>query len=258
MKVIIIPLNEDNYGYLLIDESTNEGAVIDVSNQPETVFAKIQSEGVIIKKILSTHKHWDHSGGNDKMKELLPGVEIYGSATDNCEGCTNFISDGDVFYVSGIKVTCLHTPGHTMGHISFYVEHNDQRAVFTGDCLFLGGAGRFFEGTANDMYPSLYEKLGRLPSDTLVYCGHEYTLSNYKFALSIDGENSDLISQNDNAKKLREEGKPTIPSTIGLELKTNPFLRVDNEKIRANLGFGSDSDAVAVLAAVREAKNNFK
>ena len=145
-----------------------------------------------------------------------------------------------------------------MGHISYYCEHNDQRLVFTGDCLFVGGAGRFFEGTATDMYPALYEKLAKLPSDTLVYCGHEYTLSNYKFALSIDGDNADLIEANEKAVKLREEGKPTIPSTIDVEIKTNPFMRVHSSNIQKNLGFNSDSDLIAVLAAVREAKNNFK
>lgn len=145
-----------------------------------------------------------------------------------------------------------------MGHISYYVEHNDQRVVFTGDCLFMGGAGRFFEGTGEDMYPSLYEKLAKLPADTLIYCGHEYTLSNYKFALSIDSANQDLVAIYEKCVKLRDEGKPTIPSSIDLELKTNPFLRVYDPAVRKSLGFSEDSNPIAVLTAVREAKNNFK
>lgn len=165
---------------------------------------------------------------------------------------------GEVFNISGLKITALLTPGHTMGHISYFVEHGSQKAVFTGDCLFVGGAGRFFEGTANDMYPSLYEKLGTLPRDTLVYCGHEYTLSNYKFAVSVDPTNVDLQEAFATAQKLRDTGEATVPSTIDKELKTNPFLRANDENIKANVGLAGSSDIVAVLAAVREAKNNFK
>jgi hydroxyacylglutathione hydrolase len=185
-------------------------------------------------------------------------VEVVGSTQDNCEGCTRFVKDDEVFHVSNMKVTCLFTPGHTMGHISYFVEHDDKRVVFTGDCLFMGGVGRFFEGTAADMYPSLYGKLASLPLDTLVYCGHEYTLSNYKFALSVEGSNQDLIASYEKCMKLREEGKPTIPSTIDLELKTNPFLRVREKEIIQSLGLSVESDVLDILAAVREAKNNFK
>ena len=257
MRVVSIPLNDDNYGYLLIDESTNEAAIVDVSGQPEEVMKCIQKEGVRVTKILTTHKHWDHAGGNLKMQALIPGVEIIGSNVDNVEGCTTFIQDGSNISVSNISIRCILTSGHTMGHISYYAEHNDQKVVFTGDCLFVGGVGKFFEGTAADMHVSLYEKLGKLPMETLIYCGHEYTLGNYRFALSVDGKNEDLIQANIRAKSLREQGIPTIPSSIEAEFKTNPFLRVYDKYVQESCGMGS-LDPIQILHNVRDMKNNFK
>jgi hydroxyacylglutathione hydrolase len=260
MKVVIIgPLNEDNYGYLMIDEATNEGIIVDVSNQPQSVFDAVVRENVTVKMVLTTHKHWDHAGGNDVIKTLIPGIEIVGSAQDTVEGCTKVVNDGDELFVGGIKVKCILTPGHTMGHVSYYAEQNDQHVCFTGDCLFIGGAGRFFEGSAADMYPTLYQKLGNLPRDTLIYCGHEYTVSNYRFALSVDGANTDLIAANERAKTLRDSGLPTIPTTLETEFRTNPFMRVHEAAIQMNMcGECTNADPIAVLAAVREAKNNFK
>jgi hydroxyacylglutathione hydrolase len=257
MRVVIVPLNDDNYGYLLIDETSNECAIIDVSGQPEEILKHVEKEGVVIIKVLTTHKHWDHAGGNNKIKVLHPNLEIVGSLIDNVEGCTTFVEDGQMINVSGIAIRCILTPGHTMGHMSYYAEHNNEKAVFTGDCLFVGGVGKFFEGTAADMYVSLYEKLGRLPPETLIYCGHEYTLSNYRFALSVDNENMDLINANKRAVILRREGKPTIPSTILAEIATNPFFRATSESLQKSCGFGS-SDPIQVLHNIREGKNNFK
>lgn len=257
MRVVIIPLNDDNYGYLLIDESSNECAIIDVSGQPEEILKCVEKEGVRVLKVLTTHKHWDHAGGNNKIKTSIPNVEIVGSQVDDVEGCTNFVEDGQMISISGISVRCILTPGHTMGHMSYYAEHNDEKAVFTGDCLFVGGVGKFFEGTAADMYVSLYEKLGRLPPSTLIYCGHEYTLSNYRFALSVDSENTDLITANQIALTLRTEGKPTIPSTVSMEILTNPFLRANSESLQKSCGHGS-LDPIQILHNIREGKNNFK
>ena len=257
MRVVIIPLNDDNYGYLLIDESTNEAAIIDVSGQPDEVLRIVEKEGVLLTKILTTHKHWDHAGGNLKMKLKFPGIEILGSDVDEVEGCTNFVTDGTTLMLSNISIRCILTSGHTMGHISYFAEHGQQKVVFTGDCLFVGGVGKFFEGTAVDMHCSLFEKLGKLPSETLVYCGHEYTLSNYKFALSVDPANASLISANERAIISRAEGKPTIPSTIGKELATNPFYRVYETSLRESCGLGS-TDPIQILHNVREMKNSFR
>jgi hydroxyacylglutathione hydrolase len=257
MRVVIIPLNDDNYGYLLIDESTNEAAIIDVSGQPDEVLRIVEKEGVRLTKILTTHKHWDHAGGNFKMKSKFPDIEILGSAVDDVEGCTTFIDDGTTLMLSTISIRCILTSGHTMGHISYFAEHGRQKVVFTGDCLFVGGVGKFFEGTAADMHCSLFEKLGKLPTETLVYCGHEYTLSNYRFALSVDPRNEQLISANETAVGERSEGKPTIPSTIGKELATNPFYRVYETSIIESCGLGS-TDPIQIMHNVRERKNTFK
>lgn len=259
MRIVTIPLNSDNYGYLIIDEETKDCAIVDVSNQPEQVANVIENEGPLnLSTILTTHKHWDHAHGNGIMKEKFPEIKIYGSSIDKVEACTDIVEDGDEFTLGpNIKIKCLHTPGHTMGHICYYVSHEglSQSAVFTGDTLFVGGVGKFVEGSGKDMFPSLYDKLGSLPTDTLVYCGHEYTLSNYKFCLSIEPENTDLFSENERAKALRADNKPTVPSTIGRELQTNVFMRVNQPTIQKV--FHGLSEPAAILDAVRDAKNNF-
>ncbi|CAM9301262.1 unnamed protein product [Choristocarpus tenellus] len=195
MKVVPVPILDDNYAYLLIDERDSTTAVVDPA-EPEKVLAAATKEGVQISKVLTTHKHSDHAGGNTTLKHLVPHLEVVGGSEERVQACTTGVSDGECFAVGSISVTCLHTPGHTMGHICYYVTDGDERAVFTGDMLFIGGAGRFFEGSATDVFPSLYEKLGKLPPDTLVYCGHEYTLANYRFALSIEPDNKELKRAN--------------------------------------------------------------
>lgn len=257
MRVITIPLNSDNYGYVLVDDASQECAVIDVSDQPLRVLEEVAKlEGFRLSTIFTTHKHADHAGGNDVIANLLPGLIICGGSIDKVEGCTHFVNDGDeLTFGSDIKVRCLHTPGHTKGHISFYMSQGEHRVVFTGDTLFVGGAGKFFEGTGADMYPSLYDKLATLPGDTLVYCGHEYTLSNYKFAVSLEPENARLMEEVRIAQELREAGEFTVPTTIEKELATNPFLRVHEPTVRNK--FPGVEDPFELLTAVREAKNKF-
>lgn len=165
------------------------------------------------------------------------------------------MTDGEIIFLDDIQITCLLTPGHTMGHVCYFAQHKHNNAVFTGDILFVGGVGKFFEGTASDMHCAL-SKLTALPHDTEVYCGHEYTLSNYRFALSIDEFNTDLLDANEKMTALRQDSKYTVPSTIGLELRTNPFLRVTTPAISRH--FPQCSGPIELLSAVREAKNNFK
>lgn len=261
MRIVTVPLNSDNFGYIVIHEETSHAMIIDVSSQPDQMADVAKKHKVDVKMVLSTHKHWDHSGGNDRLKELIPNIEVCGHEVDQCEGCTRFVSDGESFDFHDIKVRCLHTPGHTQGHICYYLTHGEQQAVFTGDILFIGGAGRFFEGTAKDVYES-FQKLLSLPHDTLVYCGHEYTLANYKFALNVDSSNAELMEANRQAQEKIDNGKHTVPSTIGQELKTNPFIRSMTAMDEIKLGLGADAkdieDPVSLLAAVREAKNRFK
>ena len=266
MHITTVPLNEDNYGYLVVDEASKDALFVDVSNQPETITALVREKDVNLRMILTTHHHWDHAGGNSKMLTSFPEVQICGHSTDNVEACNRTVNDGEEIVFGSIKITALLTPGHTMGHTCYYLEDGStgQRVCFTGDCLFIGGAGRFFEGKASDMYPTLYTKLGGLPMDTQIYCGHEYTLSNYKFAASIDADNTDLQEQIAKAQALRSENRPTVPSTLDTEFKTNPFLRVHSSSVKAAMctickesGFSED-DPIGILHAVREAKNRFK
>jgi hydroxyacylglutathione hydrolase len=257
MQVHPVALNADNYGYIVVNDVTNECALVDVSGQPEQMLNEVRKfPGKRLTAIFTTHKHSDHAGGNSAVAKEYPGIIIYGGVVDNVEACTHFVKDGDELqFGQNIHVKCIHTPGHTMGHISFYFTDGVNRVVFTGDTLFVGGAGKFFEGTGADMYPSLYEKLAQLPPDTLVYCGHEYTLSNYRFALSMEPDNERLVEENRKATALRAEGKFTIPSTIEKELATNPFLRIHEPSIRNK--FPGIEDPFALLTAVRDAKNRF-
>jgi hydroxyacylglutathione hydrolase len=257
MEVHPVALNSDNYGYILVNSVTDECAFVDVSGQPEVMMREWHNfPGKRLTTIFTTHKHSDHAGGNKVVAQAFPGITIYGGTIDNVEACTNFVNDGDELrFGPNFRVSCIHTPGHTRGHISYYFTDGTSNVVFTGDTLFVGGAGKFFEGTGADMYPSLYEKLAKLPLDTLVYCGHEYTLSNYRFALSIEPENERLQEENRIAVALRAEGKFTIPSTIEKELATNPFLRIHEASIRSR--FPGVEDPFELLTCVREAKNRF-
>jgi hydroxyacylglutathione hydrolase len=257
MRVITVPLNSDNYGYVLVCDKSKQCAVVDVSSQPQTMMEEVQKLlGYQFTTIFTTHKHWDHAGGNAVVLQSYPDLTIYAGKTESAEAANRLVSDNEELTFGEIKVRCLLTPGHTMGHICYYMEDTDldQRIVFTGDTLFAGGVGKFFEGTAADMYPSLYQKLAPLPGDTLVYCGHEYTLSNYKFALSVDPSNLLLQEANTLAKQLRAESKPTIPTSMQKELDTNPFMRVHEAGIMQSF---PGLEPQATLAAVREAKNKF-
>lgn len=183
-------------------------------------------------------------------------AEILGSEIDNVEGCSRYICDNEEILLDEVSIRCIHTPGHTMGHICYFAQDGDQLCVFTGDTLFCGGVGKFFEGTAEDMHKSL-QKLLNLPPQTEIYCGHEYTVSNYRFALYIDPDNQDLHQANEEAITLRNHNRFTVPSTIERELKINPFLRVLEPPIKSKFPTISEDDPVALLGALREAKNNF-
>uniref|UniRef100_A0A6V1NKM9 hydroxyacylglutathione hydrolase n=1 Tax=Heterosigma akashiwo TaxID=2829 RepID=A0A6V1NKM9_HETAK len=254
MKVVPVPTLSDNYAYLLIDELTNTAAAVDPA-EPEKVLRAALDQGVSITTVLATHKHWDHSGGNAAMKTSIPDVEIIGGATEGVEACTKAVEDGEQFMLGeNVTIRCIHTPGHTMGHTCYYAVDGDSKAVFTGDTLFIGGCGRFFEGTARDMHPSLCLKLGALPPDTAVYCGHEYTLANYRFALSVDPENAALREAQATAQATIDNGGYTVPSTIGKELATNPFMRPDASNLQEKT---ETQNPIECLAAIRAMKDRF-
>lgn len=184
MNVKILPALSDNFMYLITDPSTNEAAIVDPVD-PESVIAAVKNEGVKLSKVLTTHHHWDHAGGNEKLVTLFKDnvLEVFGG-DQRIGALTNQVKHGDKFKIGNLDVTCMHTPCHTSGHICYYIEAPfGEKAVFTGDTLFLGGCGRFFEGTAEQMYSALVEKLGSLPDATKVFCGHEYAYDLVNFAL---------------------------------------------------------------------------
>ncbi|XP_023743954.2 hydroxyacylglutathione hydrolase cytoplasmic [Lactuca sativa] len=257
MKVIHIPCLEDNYSYLVIDENTKQGAVVDPV-EPEKIIKVAKENGVELKLVLTTHHHWDHAGGNEKIKELVPGIKVYGGSVDNVKGCTDKLENGDKLSLGdSINILSLHTPCHTKGHISYYVTGKEEEdpAVFTGDTLFVAGCGKFFEGTAEQMHESLCVTLASLPKPTKVYCGHEYTVKNLQFAQTVEPDNEKISEKLSWAQKQRQSGLPTIPSTIEQELETNPFMRSDLPQIQEKVGCKSPVEA---MREIRQRKDNWR
>ncbi|RYP09018.1 hypothetical protein DL764_001514 [Monosporascus ibericus] len=244
----------DNYAYLLVDDQSKDAVIIDPANPEEVspVLKQAISAGKInLKAIMNTHHHWDHAGGNKKLLNDLgtPDLPIIGGK--DCEAVTRTPADGEGFNVGNIAVKGVHTPCHTQDSICWFAQDGNEKAVFTGDTLFHGGCGRFFEGTAEEMHTALNEKLAALPDDTKVYPGHEYTKSNVKFGISV--------LQSEAVKKLQafaENNKETQGQfTIGDEKQHNVFMRVEDPEIQKATG---RTDSVEVLAKLREMKNNFK
>ncbi|KAM9210530.1 hydroxyacylglutathione hydrolase, mitochondrial isoform 3-T7 [Dugong dugon] len=191
MKVELLPALTDNYMYLLIDKDTKEAAIVDPV-QPQKVMETVKKHGVKLTTVLTTHHHWDHAGGNEKLVKLEPGLKVYGG-DDRIGALTNKVTHLSTLQVGSLNIKCLSTPCHTSGHICYFVSKpgsSEPPAVFTGDTLFVAGCGKFYEGTADEMYKALIEVLGRLPPDTKVYCGHEYTINNLKFARHVEPHNA--------------------------------------------------------------------
>ncbi|EPS73265.1 hypothetical protein M569_01492 [Genlisea aurea] len=256
MEIVHIPCLSDNYSYMIVDKRTREAAVVDPV-EPGKILPVAEEIGADLKLILTTHHHWDHAGGNDEMKKLLPGIKVYGGALDTVKGCTDEVQNGDEIKLGAdINILCLHTPCHTKGHISYYVtDKEDDPAVFTGDTLFIAGCGKFFEGTAEQMYQSLCVTLGTLPKRTRVYCGHEYTVKNLQFALTIEPNNGKLVEKLAWAEHQQKSNLPTVPSTVEEELETNPFMRVSLPEIQERVERRSPVEA---LGEIRKRKDNWR
>lgn len=242
------PYGSDNYGVLVNDDETGATACVDAGDASAALEA-LSKLGWTLSDIWITHHHGDHTAGLAEIKSRT-GAKVTGPDLPHVD---HVVKDGDVFSFSQTKLRVLQTPGHTLDMLNFYLE--DDRTVFTGDTLFVLGCGRLFEGSAEQMHESL-QKLAQLPSETVVYCSHEYTVANAAFALSVDPDNPDLIARANAIKRLRSTGEPTVPTTIGEELATNPFLRVDNLAIRQRLRLQDASDS-AVFAELRSRKDRF-
>jgi hydroxyacylglutathione hydrolase len=256
MRVVPVPCLKDNYAYLLVGSGAD--AVIVDASEAAPVREALRREGLHARAIWSTHHHYDHVGGNEELAREL-GVEVVGHASDRgrLPGLTRGVETGDTVQAAGLEARCIHIPGHTLGAVAYYVEADGERAVFTGDTLFRAGCGRLFEGTPAQMHDSL-ARLLELPGDTRVWCGHEYTESNLRFAAHLEPGNADVKAARERATQLRGEGKPTVGTSLDDERRVNPFLRVRSAEARATLGIPADADDVAALAAIRAAKDSFK
>ncbi|GLT91647.1 hypothetical protein SLE2022_095230 [Rubroshorea leprosula] len=254
LQIELVPCLRDNYAYLLHDVDTGTVGVVDPSEASPLINA-LNRKNWNLNYILNTHHHYDHTGGNLELKARY-GAKVIGSALDRdrIPGIDIVLNNGEKWMFAGHEVHVIETPGHTRGHISFYFPGSG--AIFTGDTLFSLSCGKLFEGTPEQMLSSL-KKITSLPDDTHVYCGHEYTLSNSKFALSIEPNNEALQSYAAHVAQLRGKGLPTIPTTLKIEKACNPFLRTSSTEIRQTLGIPVTSDDAEALGIIRHAKDNF-
>ena len=247
MQVIPVPCLKDNYAYLVIEGG--HAAVVDPS-QADPVLRAAQKADVRLSEIWLTHHHWDHVGGIEPLIEECPIRRVRGSIYDSehrrIAGQTDALGDGDSFDFAGVRVDIMEIPGHTLGAIAFLADGN----LFSGDTLFIAGCGRVFEGTMKMMSESLV-KLRALPPDTKVWCGHEYTVNNLRFARTVEPDNREVERALEDATAARDAGRFTVPGRIGRELMTNPFLRFDEPEIAAG------RDPVTTFTAIREAKDRF-
>ena len=239
----------DNYCVLVHSPGTGETVSIDVP-EAAPVDAALSEKGWNLTHIFITHHHGDHVEGVAELKRKY-GAQVTGPDNPKIEDIDIHVTGGNSFEFGGSSVDVIATPGHTLDMLNYHFP--EQKVVFTGDTLFAMGCGRLFEGDAEMMWESL-EKLMQLPADTAIYCGHEYTLANGKFALTVDGNNEKLKARVAEVEKLRQAGKPTLPTTLELELETNPFLRARDDGIRANLGM-EDASAAEVFAEIRARKD---
>lgn len=250
LQIERIPTFSDNYTYLVICEETREAAIIDAP-EAAPVIQKVEETGAKVTRILSTHHHLDHSAANPELAEQY-GAPVYAHVSDaeRLPGFTHGLEEGDTFEVGRETARVLFIPSHTMGHVAYVFDA--AKAAFTGDMLFAGGCGRLFEGNAAMMYEALCEKLAALPDDVRVFCGHEYTESNLRFAVTVEPDNKAMWDKLERVQKLRASAaddwhdasadEMTIPSTIGEERETNPFMRADSAE---------------ELGRIRTAKDNF-
>ena len=253
LAIELVPLLKDNYAYLLHDEATGTTAVVDPS-EAAPVLAVARARGWRLTHVLSTHHHWDHTGGNLEIKRAT-NCMVIGPAydQDRIPAIDAGVAEGDRLALGGAVAEILFIPGHTRGHIAYWFP--EEQALLCGDTLFSLGCGRMFEGTPEQMWSSL-DKLRRLPPDTRVYCGHEYTQANARFAMTIEPKNPALVMRQRRVDEARANRRATIPSTMGDERAANPFLRADEPSVAEAVGM-SGAEPVAVFAEVRRRKDNF-
>ncbi|CAI8974401.1 hydroxyacylglutathione hydrolase [Methylocaldum szegediense] len=253
LEVLQIPALKDNYIYLIHDDQSGETAAVDPA-EAGPVLQALAANGWELTYVLNTHHHGDHVGGNLELKRRT-GCRIVGSERDRerIPGIDIAVGEAATLKLGSFEGRVFDVPGHTRAHIAFWFAAAD--ALFCGDTLFALGCGRPFEGTPEELWQSL-EKLRALPPEAKVYCAHEYTESNGRFALTVEPENTALKARMAEVLALRQQNRPTVPSMLKDELATNPFLRPESEEIRRNLGM-TNADPVDVFAELRRRKNAF-
>lgn len=255
IEVAQFPCLSDNYGYLIHDPQTGATAAID-SPEAGPYKNELEKRNWKLSHILNTHHHHDHVGGNMALKKHAGDLTICGPKSENIPGRTVDLSGGDEFKFGSQKVIVIDVGGHTLGHIAYYFPESNK--VFVGDALFTLGCGRMFEGTPDQFWASL-SRLRELPNETKVYCAHEYTAANAKFAMSVEPGNPALQSKVAEITDLRAKGLPTVPTTIQEEKEANPFLRCDvSEEIRKNVGVQAGDPDASAFGKVRRAKDGFR
>lgn len=253
LQIYQFPALKDNYGYLVHDSATGATAAIDTP-EVAAILNALETTGWKLTHILNTHHHFDHAGGNAELKAKT-GCTIVGprGEKDLIPGIDRAVGEGDIVEVGSARARVIDVPGHTRGHVAYHFA--DDHVVFVGDTLFVLGCGRLFEGTPAQMWTSL-GKLMALPDDTTVYCAHEYTQSNARFALTVEPHNAALAARAKEIDDKRARGEWTVPTTIALEKATNPFLRATSADLRATIGLPNAAD-VDVFAETRARKDNF-
>ena len=243
----------DNYIWLA---TTNEGSIVIDPGEAHKTIKYLKGNDLNLEAILITHHHFDHTGGIEDMLNFKR-VDVYGPV-NNIPSINKQLRDGDFFSVIGIDFKVIAIPGHTLDHIAFFSENNGKPVLFCGDTLFSSGCGRVFEGTFEQMHQSVL-KLKSLPANTKIYSGHEYTQSNLKFAMEVEPLNQKLISRYNDVQDLLNKGIPTLPTTLELELKVNPFLRCQAREVQNSVvkQFNTSNHENEIFKALRQWKDNF-
>ena len=253
LSVITIPCLEDNYAFILRCSETSTTAVVDVPDAAP-ILAALKEREWGLDYILLTHHHFDHIDGVPDL-QTATGAQVIGASADEhrLPPLDHAVKDGDIFEIGASSMDVIDVSGHTIGHIAFWFQ--DEHKVFSADSLMALGCGRIFEGTQPMMWETM-QKFIAMPADTMVYSGHEYTASNAKFAWTIEPDNADLIQRAADIEKMRVAGEFTVPSSIGLEMATNPFLRAGMNVVKNAIGMHNAQDE-AVFAELRTLKDNF-
>lgn len=257
MQVSLLWALSDNYIFLLHEPKQNIAAVVDPA-EAQPVLKRLEALGVQLVAIFNTHHHMDHVGGNQQLIQCFPNVRVYGGAEDRgrIPGQQVFLQEGDKVEFAGREAEVLFVPGHTKGHIAYYFPPTvagETGELFCGDTLFAGGCGRLFEGTPTQMVNSL-SKLRNLPDNTRVWCAHEYTQKNLQFALTVDGDNLELQTRYAKVQEARRRRAATVPSQLGVEKRTNPFLRWEEPALQAAV---KSKEPVQTFARLRGMKDRF-